>query len=137
MFSLDSLTEKPRSRESAGPHRPIADTVTLLDTLRMAIVRGDLQPGRRLVELDLAAELLDRLRYKSVRYQFRVALLPGRPAIGGKEHLAVIEAVTSGSPDLAEHTMREHLTSVISALRQLSDLGLLAGQFDGAVPHGV
>ena len=109
----------------------------MLDTLRMAIVRGDLQPGRRLAELDLAAELLDRLRYKSVRYQFRVALLPGRPAIGVKEHLAVIEAVTSGSPDLAEHTTREHLTSVISALRQLSDLGLLAGQFDGAVPHGV
>jgi len=51
--------------------------------------------------------------------------------IGGsrlKEHLAVIKAVTSGSADLAKQTMREYLTSVITAHRQLSDIGLLAGQ---------
>lgn len=66
-----------------------------------------------------ATDLLNRLRYQSVRYQFSVALLPGRPAEGLKEHLAIIKAVCSGAPDVAERTMREHLASVIGALRQL------------------
>src|SRR5690606_17574106 len=39
--------------------------------------------------------MLDRLRYQSVRYQFHSALLPGRPAQGLKEHLAIIDAVCS------------------------------------------
>jgi DNA-binding GntR family transcriptional regulator len=83
---------------------------------------------RELAAQTTVSDILDRVRYKSVRYQFSVALLPGRPAIGLKEHMAVIKAVTSGSPDVAEQTMREHLLSVIEALHQLTDLGLLAGQ---------
>ena len=70
-----------------------------------------------------AAGILDRLRYQSVRYQFHVALLPGRPAQGLKEHLAIIDAVTSGDPAEAERIMREHLESVIGALHQLAGLG--------------
>jgi DNA-binding GntR family transcriptional regulator len=69
------------------------------------------------------AGILDRLRYQSVRYQFHVSLLPGRPAQGLKEHLAVIDAVTSGDPRLAEQTMRGHLESVIGALHQLAERG--------------
>jgi DNA-binding GntR family transcriptional regulator len=71
-----------------------------------------------------AAGILDRLRYQSVRYQFHVALLPGRPAQGLKEHLAIIDAVTSGDPDVAERTMRKHLQSVIGALNQLAQMGV-------------
>jgi DNA-binding GntR family transcriptional regulator len=71
-----------------------------------------------------AAGILDRLRYQSVRYQFHVALLPGRPAQGLKEHLAIIDAVTSGDPDVAERTMRKHLYSVIGALNQLAQMGV-------------
>jgi DNA-binding GntR family transcriptional regulator len=67
--------------------------------------------------------MLDRLRYQSVRYQFHVALLPGRPAQGLREHLAIIEAVCSRDPEAAEATMRDHLFSVIDALRQLAELG--------------
>lgn len=67
--------------------------------------------------------LLDRLRYQGVRYQFHVALLPGRPAQGLKEHLAIIEAVCSRDPELAEQAMREHLFSVVEALRRLAELG--------------
>jgi len=73
---------------------------------------------------DTAAAILDRLRYQSVRYQFSVALLPGRPAQGLKEHLAIIDAVTSADSHLAEQTMRAHLTSVISALHQLAEMGV-------------
>lgn len=67
--------------------------------------------------------MLDRLRYQSGRYQFHVALLPGRPAQSLKEHLAIVEAVCSRDPDAAEAAMRDHLFSVIDALRQLADLG--------------
>lgn len=79
---------------------------------------------REIAQQQTAAGILDRLRYKSVRYQFSVALLPGRPAQGLKEHMAIIEAVTSGDPDVAERTMREHLISVIGALRQLAEMGV-------------
>jgi DNA-binding GntR family transcriptional regulator len=67
----------------------------------------------------IAGQLLDRLRTQSVRYHYTIALLPGRPAIGLKEHLQVIESVCVGDPDLAEETMRAHLTSVVEALEQL------------------
>jgi DNA-binding GntR family transcriptional regulator len=68
-----------------------------------------------------ASDLLNRLRFQSVRYQFGVALLPGRPSVGLKEHLAVIKAVVSGQPDVAERVMRDHLLSVIDAIKQLPD----------------
>jgi DNA-binding GntR family transcriptional regulator len=67
--------------------------------------------------------MLDRLRYQSGRYQFHVALLPGRPAQSLKEHLAIIDAVCSRDPEAAEAAMRDHLFSVIDALRQLAQLG--------------
>jgi DNA-binding GntR family transcriptional regulator len=67
--------------------------------------------------------MLDRLRYQSGRYQFHVALLPGRTAQSRAEHLAIIEAVCSRDPEAAEVAMRDHLFSVIDALRQLAELG--------------
>jgi len=67
--------------------------------------------------------LLDRLRYQGVRYQFQVALLPGRPAQGLEEHLAIIEAVCARDPERAERAMREHLFSVVEALRRLAEMG--------------
>lgn len=67
----------------------------------------------------IAGALLDRLRTQSVRYHYTVALLPGRPSVGLTEHLAVIDTVCAGDPDVAESTMREHLMSVVEALRQI------------------
>jgi DNA-binding GntR family transcriptional regulator len=81
---------------------------------------------REIAAQTTAADLLDRLRYQSVRYQFSVALLPGRPAVGLKEHLEVIDAVGSGSADLAERAMRQHLLSVIAALKQLGAMSNFA-----------
>jgi DNA-binding GntR family transcriptional regulator len=78
---------------------------------------------RELAHQATAAGILERLRYQSVRYQFSVALLPGRPAQGLREHLAIIDAVSSGDPEVAERTMREHLLSVVGALHQLAELG--------------
>lgn len=77
---------------------------------------------REIAQQETVAQILDRLRYKSVRFQFHVALLPGRPSQGAKEHVAIIDAVCSGDPDLAERVMREHLWSVIGALHKLGEL---------------
>jgi DNA-binding GntR family transcriptional regulator len=68
---------------------------------------------------ETAGRMLDRLRTQSVRYHYTIALLPGRPAVGLKEHLHVIDTVCAGDPDVAEQTMRSHLLSVVTALEQL------------------
>ena len=39
--------------------------------------------------------------------------------------MAIIEAVTSGDPEVAERTMRAHLLSVIGALHQLAEMGVV------------
>jgi DNA-binding GntR family transcriptional regulator len=78
---------------------------------------------RELADQHTITGILERLRYQSVRYQFHVALLPGRPAEGLQEHLAIIDSVCSGDADLAEKVMREHLLSVIGALHRLGELG--------------
>ncbi|WP_345771562.1 GntR family transcriptional regulator [Geodermatophilus sabuli] len=75
---------------------------------------------RELAAQHTVAAILDRLRFQSVRYQFQVALLPGRPGQGLREHLAVIEAVAAGNADAAEQAMRAHLQSVIGVLRTLA-----------------
>jgi DNA-binding GntR family transcriptional regulator len=66
-------------------------------------------------------ELLERLRYQSVRFHFSVALMPGRPRIGLEEHRRVVDAIVGGDPDAAEREMRRHLELVTSALRTLGE----------------
>ena len=101
------------------------------DRMRTAVENGDIptyshtnqlvhRAVREISAHQTAGLMLDRLRTQSVRYHFSVALLPGRPAVGLKEHLDLIEAVCSGDPDLAEQTMRAHLLSVVGALRELA-----------------
>jgi DNA-binding GntR family transcriptional regulator len=101
------------------------------DRMRTAVENGDIptyshtnqlvhRAVREISAHQTAGLMLDRLRTQSVRYHFSVALLPGRPAVGLKEHLDLIEAVCSGDPDVAEQTMRAHLLSVVGALRELA-----------------
>ena len=78
---------------------------------------------REIARQTTVSALLDRLGYQGMRYHFHVTLLPGRLAQGLKEHLAIIEAVCSGDQHLAEKAMREHLFSVVEALRRLAELG--------------
>jgi DNA-binding GntR family transcriptional regulator len=66
-----------------------------------------------------AAQVLERLRIQSVRYHYTVALLPGRPTVGLREHTAIIDAVCAGDPDAAEQAMRAHLLSVVESLQRL------------------
>jgi DNA-binding GntR family transcriptional regulator len=103
----------------------------LAEQMRTAVENGDIPTYSRTNQLvhravreisahQTAGLMLDRLRTQSVRYHFSVALVPGRPAVGMKEHHAVIEAICSCDAALAEQTMRAHLLSVVGALRELA-----------------
>ncbi|HLH59789.1 MAG TPA: FCD domain-containing protein, partial [Streptosporangiaceae bacterium] len=66
----------------------------------------------------VAAGLLQRLNAQIVRHQFRLSLRPGRTHVSLPEHLAIIGAIAARDPDAAEAAARQHLRSVISALRE-------------------
>jgi DNA-binding GntR family transcriptional regulator len=66
-----------------------------------------------------AARLLRQLRDQTVRHQFSLALVPGRPAISLPQHEAIVAAITARDPEAATLAMRDHLQSVIDAFRAL------------------
>lgn len=70
-----------------------------------------------------AAGVLERLRAQSVRQQFQVAMMPGRPQVSLPEHLAIIEAICVGDPEAADRAIRVHLGSVMDAMRRASGGG--------------
>lgn len=75
----------------------------------------------RVIELaaqPVAAEVLSRLRARNVRHQFRLAFRAGRPQVSLPQHLAIIDAVCDRDPAAAEAAMRDHLASVMEALRE-------------------
>lgn len=73
---------------------------------------------RQIAGQPVAAEVLENLRARNVRHQFRLALRPGRPQVSLPEHLAIIDAVCARSPQEAERAARRHIASVIDALRE-------------------
>lgn len=82
---------------------------------------------REIAAQETALDVLDKLRYRSVRYQYSVGRLPGRAEQGADEHSAVVRAVIAGDADAAEHEMRLHLASVVTALYDLQAHGGLYG----------
>jgi DNA-binding GntR family transcriptional regulator len=69
---------------------------------------------------ETAARLLRQLRDQTVRHQFSLSLVPGRPAVSLPQHEAIVAAVTARDPAQAQRAMHEHLQGVIQALRALS-----------------
>ena len=67
-----------------------------------------------------AQAILERLRGQNVRYQFRLALHPGRAAVSLPQHLEIIEALCAGAAEAAEAAVRRHLSSVIETLPEVS-----------------
>lgn len=65
----------------------------------------------------IAAETIKRLRGQAVRFQYRLAQQPGRPAESLPQHLAIIEGVCAQDPDAAAAAMQAHITSVARAIR--------------------
>ncbi len=68
---------------------------------------------------ETGARLLRQLRDQTVRHQFTLALVPGRPAVSLPQHEAIVAAVTARDAAGAEQAMRAHLQSVIEALQEL------------------
>ncbi|GIE96371.1 GntR family transcriptional regulator [Paractinoplanes rishiriensis] len=63
--------------------------------------------------------IIETLRGQLVRHQFMLSLHPGRPAISLPQHEKVIEAIRNRDAKAAEEAMREHIASVIAALREM------------------
>jgi DNA-binding GntR family transcriptional regulator len=79
----------------------------------------------------VAADLLQRLHAQIVRHQFRLSLRPGRPHVSLPEHLAIINAIAARDPDAAEAAARQHMRSVIDALRETGEAAGLAAPGEG------
>jgi DNA-binding GntR family transcriptional regulator len=69
---------------------------------------------------ETASRLLRQLRDQTVRHQFSLSLVPGRPAVSLPQHEAIVAAIVAREPGAAEQAMRAHLHSVIEAFRALS-----------------
>jgi DNA-binding GntR family transcriptional regulator len=69
---------------------------------------------------ETASRLLRQLRDQTVRHQFSLSLVPGRPTVSLPQHEAIVTAITAREPDEAEQAMHAHLQSVIYAFRALS-----------------
>ncbi|MFA9430205.1 GntR family transcriptional regulator [Egicoccus sp. AB-alg2] len=118
-----AVNATPRERDELRRLGDVmAAAVAAEDVMRYSSTTQDLHRYvREVARQQTVADLLDRLRYQSVRYHFSVALLPGRPSVGLAEHREVIETIVAGDADAAEAVMRGHLFSVIDALQALAE----------------
>ncbi|HEY1703952.1 MAG TPA: GntR family transcriptional regulator [Trebonia sp.] len=96
--------------------------------LRTAVEEGSWESysalNRRLHDLIIefsgqavAKRQLERLNVQMVRFQFRLALRPGRPQESLPQLLAIIDAITAGDPDAADAAVAAQLASVTEQLR--------------------
>ncbi|HEY6277348.1 MAG TPA: GntR family transcriptional regulator [Streptosporangiaceae bacterium] len=69
---------------------------------------------------ETASRLLRQLRDQTVRHQFSLSLVPGRPTVSLPQHETIVAAITAHKPGEAEQAMHEHLQSVIQAFQALS-----------------
>jgi DNA-binding GntR family transcriptional regulator len=74
---------------------------------------------RDIADHETANQVIERLRAQVVRHQFTLSLVPGRAHVSLPQHQRIIEAIAAGDPAAAEAAMREHVASVVAALRAL------------------
>jgi len=109
----------------------IAEFRRLRQDMIDAVAEGDLVEYSRLNQLldqrvrvlsrhTTASEVLGRLHAQSVRHQFKLSSRPQRAKVSVLEHAAIIDAIVARDPDAAERAVRDHLLSVIGALRELA-----------------
>ena len=109
----------------------IAEFEALRHDMVDAVGEGDLVEYSRLNQLldqrvrvlsrhATASEVLGRLHAQSVRHQFKLSSKPQRAKVSVLEHAAIIDAIVARDPDAAERAVRDHLLSVIGALRGLA-----------------
>jgi DNA-binding GntR family transcriptional regulator len=103
----------------------------LRDEMTVAVADGDLVEYSRLHQyLDVrirelsehatASDVLARLHAQSVRHQFKLSSRPARAKVSVLQHAAIIDAIVARDAERAERAVREHMLSVIDALRELA-----------------
>jgi DNA-binding GntR family transcriptional regulator len=111
-----------------------ADAVTLrkiVREMRAAVQKSELlsysdlnarlhETIREMAAHETTARLLRQLRDQTVRHQFSLSLVPGRPTVSLPQHEAIVAAITARDPDAARRAMHEHLQSVVQAFQALS-----------------
>ena len=79
---------------------------------------------RRLREMskhDTAGELVTNLRNRAAHHQYRLSVMPGRPAESLEQHADIVAAVVAGDEGTAAEAMHKHLRSVIDVLSRWGD----------------
>ena len=67
---------------------------------------------REIAQQATADRIIALLRNQFVQHQFRLSMIPGRPAVSVHEHDRIAKAIIAGDPAAAEEAMRAHLRSV-------------------------
>jgi len=109
----------------------IAMLRNLVKDMRTAVARSELMAYselnanlhaaiRTIAAHETAARLLRQLRDQTVRHQFSLSLVPGRPTVSLPQHEAIVAAISARNPEEAKQAMHNHLQSVIDAFRALS-----------------
>jgi len=111
---LDEIGLLMRRAVAAGEFRRYSDLNQRLHALIREIA------GHR-----TADRIVGTLRGQLVRHQFVLSLLPGRPQQSLPQHERIIAAIRAREPDRAEAAMRDHIASVIEALREMGRMGNL------------
>lgn len=124
--ALESLLASAAARNATPEER--AELGDLESRMRAAVGREDhlgyselnALLHRRVREISrhhVAGDLVAMLRNRSARHQYRLALMPGRPAESLEQHAAIIRAIVRGDEAGAAAAMTAHLLSVMDVLR--------------------
>ncbi len=104
-----------------GIMKDMRSAVDKSELLRYSDLNAQLHASiRDIAAHETSARLLRELRDLTVRHQFSLSLVPGRPTVSLPQHEAIVAAITARDPAKAERAMRAHLQSVIEAFRALS-----------------
>ncbi|GAA2688661.1 MULTISPECIES: GntR family transcriptional regulator [Actinoplanes] len=109
---LDEIGVLMRRAVEAGEYRRYSDLNVRLHALI-----------RQIAEHRTADRIVETLRGQLVRHQYMLSLLPGRPQTSLPQHERIIAAIRDHDPKAAEGAMREHIASVIEALRGMDHFG--------------
>lgn len=129
--ALESLVARRAAERATDADR--AELQTMFDEMTEAVEHDDKREysalNRRLhaalpriARHRVADDLIHNLRNRAVHQQFQLSVMPGRAAESLAQHGAIVTAVVDGNARAAEKAMRDHLESVIDALRQWEHL---------------
>ena len=110
---LDEIGVLMRRAVEAGEYRRYSDLNQRLHALI-----------RQVAGHHTADRIVETLRGQLVRHQFMVSLLPGRPQTSLPQHERIIAAIRDRDPKAAETAMRDHIASVIEALKSMDYFGV-------------